>query len=130
MKRCGSSCPPIIGGKECREKVQCGCEVCSSLEAIDLSLAESCYKACNAIGNGRPKNTEEYLCSIGGAELWSRYHIVRCGYNPDESIEAGQQKKAQDEINRQNKPLSSVFYILIILIVAATLFLIYKKNRK
>jgi hypothetical protein len=126
FKRCGETCG-IFGGAECKERRQCSCTVCSGLEGIDLSLAEACHKACNATGDARPKTQDEFLCnSMTGEDLFTRFHIIRCGFNPEESTTRLQQKEAQGKIDQQNKPLQITIFVLILAAIGSIYYLVKK----
>ena len=115
--------------KNCLAKRQCTCDVCPPLAAIDLNLQNACNLACNSEdSNKRPTNTEQFLCDkIGSEELWSRYHLRKCGYNPFESVEAKQQEKAQAEINQQTSYQQKIIWALVMCVGFGFFILLLKK---
>ena len=130
MKRCGDTCG-IFGGKKCKERRECACNICGSLEGVDLSLAESCYKACNSVEDAnRPTSKEDFFCRfIGGEELFTRYGITSCGYDYKKSpiYQIGEEK--QGEIDKANEPLKKALYVIFVLIILATLYLFLSKKK-
>jgi hypothetical protein len=77
------------------------------------------------MGDARPKTQEEFLCKNGdGEDLFNRYHIIRCGFDPEKSTTRKQQKEAQAKIDKQNLPLQITIFILILAAIGGVYYLI------
>lgn len=129
---CGDNCGAFghWWSKGCKAKSDCVCTTCAGLNAIDPNLYASCLAACNTNDDKkRPKSQEQFLCSqVGGEELFSRYHLTRCGYNPDESIEAKKNKEAQTLINTQAESQQKIMLAFLVLIGVVILFFVLRKK--
>lgn len=131
LKRCGDTCG-IFGGKKCKERRECACTVCSSLEAVNLNLAEACYKACNSLQDeNRPKSKEDFLCKmVGGETLFNNYALTDCGYDPLNSSLHKIKEEEQATIDKANEPLKKTIGVIVLLIVVALGYLLFHGKKK
>lgn len=121
MVYCGDTCY-FWDNKNCVERRNCVCTSCAGLRSLSPTLYEDCASACNSQdANLRPKSKDDFLCGIGGDQLWGRYHIIGCGFDPTrDSYEGKMAANATSSLSSK---------IVIGLLIAAIIFLIIKLFR-
>lgn len=106
--------------KRCKQARSCACQVCSELKAINPNLYDACIDECQDAP--RPSSTDTYLCdNIGADILFNRYGVIKCGFNPYETLE-GQlytEQEAQKEENRtfQNQIIIGLGIVVFLLLL-------------
>lgn len=117
MVYCGDTCY-FWDNKNCVQRRDCVCKNCAGLQSVAATLYEDCASACNSQDAGlRPQSKDDFLCSIGGEQLWGRYHLLACGYNPDQSYEAKMAKSASGGVTSK---------VVIGVLILGIIFLIVK----
>ncbi len=109
---------------KCKETKKCACNVCGELKTINPNIYDACVDACQELP--RPTSADKYLCDTVGPEvLFNRYGIIKCGFDPYETLEGElyiQTEEKKEESNSfQQKLIVALGAVLLLLILVLVL---------
>ncbi len=91
----------ICWSDTCKNARTCACNICGQLKALNPNLYDACVDACQQLP--RPESADKFLCNTIGPEvLFNRYGVIKCGFDPYDTLEGDLYVKNEEDKKERN----------------------------